>query len=85
MAREIPGVPQHVVDWSVGVFSGRFVDIIWKLLLLLVGGAVLLAMATSGVFLLTFIAGVVIAAFLADDITQTARDIWSRNWWVWRS
>lgn len=85
MVRVPTPIPQYAVEKTRRFFSATLPNILWRLLLVVVGGAILYGMATSGTFALAFLASIVLGYFVADDIQQLAADIWYRNFWVWRS
>lgn len=74
------GIPAQLKRSISRLFSGALLDILWKLLLVVGGGTLLYLMVVSSTFILAFIAGILLSAFLADDIAQAGRDIWNRNW-----
>ena len=75
-------IPKYVVTWTRRFFRrGTLVDLLWKTLVLLVGGALVIAALSRGVAFVAAIAGIVLSFFIADDIQQTASDIWNRNFW----
>lgn len=84
MARIPTPIPQYTVNWLRRFWSGTVVDILWKTLLLLVGGALVVLALSSGVALVAAVAGIVLSFFIADDIQRLASDIWNRNFWIWR-
>lgn len=84
MARIPTLIPQHLRDWVGGLFSGPVLDVLWRLFLIALGAVVIYAMVASPYFLATFVAGIILTTFLADDIQQAALDVWNRNFWVWR-
>jgi hypothetical protein len=74
------GVPKRLGSVVRGLFAGSLGNVLWKLTLVVVGFSVLYAMAISSYFIATFFAGIVLSAFLADDVTAAAMDFWNRNW-----
>ncbi len=76
-------IPQYVVDWFRRHIRQSPLDRIWQLLLIVIGGALVVAALSSGMALVAAIAGIVISIHLADDIRQTTSDIWNRRFWIW--
>lgn len=77
-------IPKYVVEWLRGFWRGTLVDVLWKSLLLVVGGALVVVALSSGMALLAAVAAIVLSLFIADDVQRLAADVWNRNFWVWR-
>jgi len=74
-------IPRYAIDWGRRFLRGSLVNIVWKLLVVLVGGTLVVLALSSGVAFVAAIAGIVLSFFIADDIQQLASDIWNRDFY----
>lgn len=85
MARIPTPIPESFAQNVKTFFSGTIADVLWKSLVIVVGGtALLLLMAASPGFFIAFIVGAILSAVLSDDIRAFVSDVWHRNFWIWR-
>lgn len=85
MARIPTPIPESVATKARSYASEPLLDMLWKLFLVIVGGSILYGAMASGGVLVSAIAGIGIFVFISDDIEQAAKDIWNRNFWVWKT
>lgn len=84
MARVPTPVPKSIARSAKRLFSGTVLDVLWKLFVIAALLTAVALMAYSGGFFLAFLAGAILSALVTDDITQFVRDVWHRNFWIWR-
>lgn len=84
MVRIPTGIPQYWHDVVARYWQQSWTDRLWQAFLVIVGGALVVAALSSGIVFVATVAGIVVSYVLADDVRQTVRDIWRRNFWVWR-
>jgi Flp pilus assembly protein TadB len=84
MARIPTLVPRSLVRWLKSLFSGRLVDIVWKLLVLTTVAVAVVYMAALGGPLYVVLAGTIISVLLSDRVRRLFLDVWERDFWIWR-
>lgn len=77
-------IPQHWRDVVVRFWHRSLADRLWQLFLVLVGGVIVVAALSSGIVFVATVAGIVVSIVLADDIRATVRNVWNRNFWVFK-
>lgn len=83
MARIPTPIPKSLVRLTKRAFTGRTLDTIWKagvLVLLFVVGLGFLAAGPVGYL----VGGIILATLLDDAVRNAVRDLWNRNFWVFR-
>lgn len=68
-----------------GLTSGALRDVLWRLSVLVVGLWLIykILAASTGVFV-SAIAAAVLSMIISPTARAVARDIWNRNFWIWR-
>ncbi|PCR88692.1 hypothetical protein CP557_21935 [Natrinema ejinorense] len=77
-------IPKTLVRVVRRGFSGSVLDILWKL-----GVVTVLVMAAYALALLgvvgAAISGVILASLVTEPVRNAIRDVWNRNFWVFRT
>ncbi len=71
-------IPESLWDRLTTFVRGPLVLTVWRLLLLVVFGALIVGLATAG-GLAGLIGGVVVFVFIAPIVRDSARDVWNAN------
>jgi hypothetical protein len=84
MARIPTPIPKSLVRLTRRAFSGRVLETLWKLgvlVVLVVVGLGLYAAGTIGVL----VGGVILASLITEPVQNAVSDLWNRNFWVFRT
>lgn len=84
MARIPTPVPKTWAKWASSTRRQSIYDLLWKALVIVVGGTLIIAALASSFILVSTLAGIILFWALSDSAGQTASDVWNRNFWVWR-
>lgn len=84
MTRIPTPIPQHWVGRARDLVAGSGRLTVWRLALLTVGLVAIYLMATSSVFLVSFLGATALGFIIADDLKATLVDVWNFDFWVWR-
>jgi hypothetical protein len=86
MARIPTPIPESVVKDTKRFFSGTVVDVLWKLSVVVFGSLLLGGiLALNPGFFVAALVGMILSVVFSDNIRAVVRDIWHRNFWVWRT
>jgi hypothetical protein len=86
MARIPTPIPESVVKDTKRFFSGGWGDTLWKAFVVVVGGLLLaFILALNPGFFVAALVGMVLSVVFSDNIRAFVSDVWTRNFWVWRT
>lgn len=76
---ELKGIPRSLWADLADFLSGSIVDILWKLFLVVVVGAIVIALASLGV-VGAILAFIILASLISDAVRDNLSDLWNRRW-----
>lgn len=74
-------IPKHLIRLVQRLRRGSIWLTLYRIALIVAGTGVFLAALTSTSVLLATVATIALFALIAEDVGQTARDIWNGNFW----
>lgn len=72
-------IPRSLGRLVVSIFTGSPFDILWKVVLIVIGLLAILVLAQVGGYLTLAILGLLISAAWQDDVRRIYLDIWHRR------
>ncbi len=84
MARIPTPIPKSLVQRTKRAFSGRALDTLWKLGVLVFLFIVGIALLSAGI-VGYLVGGIVLATLFDEAVRNAVSDLWNRNFWVFRT
>lgn len=88
MARIPTPIPESTAERLSSIARGPILDLLWKVLVtvVVVGIALTLAAAGGAIGLVGGVLAIIVLSIVLErPLTEAFRDIWNRNFWVWRT
>ncbi|NLV14361.1 hypothetical protein [Haloarcula argentinensis] len=81
MVRIPTALPESIVETVGGIFSGGFVDVLWKVTIGVLFLALIYLLSLMGIFG-ALIASALFSTLFSDDVRAAVIDIWNRDFWT---
>lgn len=85
MARIPTPIPSNLARRAGAWCRSSLVDVLWRLLLLVVGGSIVYGALQNGGLLVSTVAGILLFVAISDTVSETARNVWNREFWIWET
>lgn len=85
MVRIPTPIPRSAAASVKRILMGPVLEVAWRLLVIVLFVALIVALVSIGGFLGPFLAAAILAAFISDDVRAFVRDVWRRDFWVFRT